>query len=92
MWQFNLPYAQGCSHFNCQPPMFQRLERLRKQKKVGEVFTFRLLVHTLGTQTLHTCSKENAKMKIRQNYKNIECIGFPLKRRLSGQKRALEPL
>ena len=63
-----------------------------KNQNDGEIFTFPLFFHTLGTQTLHTCSKEKPKMKIRQNYKNREFVGIPLKRRLSGQKLALEPL
>ena len=30
-------------------------------------------------------------IEIRQHYKNHKFLGFPLKRRLSGQERALEP-
>ena len=61
----------------------------------GEIFTFRLLFHTLVLIFLHFNRQPPMLQRLHENpteLQNRKFIGFPLKRRLSGQKRALEPL
>ena len=63
-----------------------------KKQNDGEIFTLCLLFPISRSQTLHTCSKEKAKMRICRNWKNRTCPGFPLKRRRSGPKTGFDGL